>query len=107
MTKEQRLSVDYRKCVARIGPDSHSKRRRVSRGRIMAPVCQNTSKHNPGHEILSVQAVTPRDASCVLVLGLVAFSTIDNDDDDHDDDDDDDDNDDDDDATILFFQLEY
>ncbi|KAL2739349.1 hypothetical protein V1477_010738, partial [Vespula maculifrons] len=73
MTKEQRLSVDYRKCVARIGPDSHSKRRRVSRGRIMAPVCQNTSKHNPGHEILSVQAVTPRDASCVLVLGLVAF----------------------------------
>lgn len=30
---------------------------------IMAPVCQNTSKHNPGHEILFGRPVTPRDAS--------------------------------------------
>lgn len=29
----------------------------------MAPVCQNTSKHNPGHEILFGRPVTPRDAS--------------------------------------------
>lgn len=30
---------------------------------IMAPVCQNTSKHNSGHEILFGRPVTPRDAS--------------------------------------------
>lgn len=39
----------------------------------MASVCQNTSKHNPGHEIVPPGPVTPRDTSNVaeLVSGRV------------------------------------
>nr|KAF7432330.1 hypothetical protein H0235_005254 [Vespula pensylvanica] len=99
MTKEQRLSVDYRGAL--LG----------DRDRVVTGVAAKFRIMANGH--VNLARTTIHCAKRILnprVAKLINESTIDNDGDDHNDDDDDDndnDDDDDDDATILFFQLEY